>query len=365
MIYDKPKTLGALLGVVIANFLIGQQTGIFLFLTGAMASLVNNTQTDLWVVDTRTTNVNAMRQLDVRYGTALESIEGVEKVYPYLIAGGSAKFENGKTYGVQLVGSQAPDFRGGPWNIAEGNPQNLIEEGAVSADYFDRAALGGANFGEYFEINGKKVHIAAQTRGARGFGAVYMFTTIDRARYLSKTSKSKVSAFFVKVAPQTDPAVVRDRINRNLEGVRAWLPKDFSEATITTILSTSGIAISFGTLIVFAIISGMVIIGLTLYSAAIDRIKDYATLKAIGASNGYVARLILVQALIIALVGFVIGSGLVEAFRSGIARAGTFFEITLGIRIALFGITLLISLGGAYFAIRRIVQTEPATVFRA
>ena len=45
-------------------------------------------------------------------------------------------------------------------------------------------------------------------------------------------------------------------------------------------LGSTGIAISIGTLLIFAVISGFFIIGLTLYSAAIDRIRDYGTLKA-------------------------------------------------------------------------------------
>jgi len=77
------------------------------------------------------------------------------------------------------------------------------------------------------------------------------------------------------------------------------------------------------------LIVGFVIIGLTLYSAAIDRIKDYGTLKAIGATNAYIRKLIICQALIVSFVGFLIGTLLVEGFRNGIANAGTFFNYPL------------------------------------
>ncbi|TAF65997.1 MAG: FtsX-like permease family protein [Cytophagales bacterium] len=365
MLYDKPKTIGALFGVVIAIFLIGQQTGIFLFLTGAMSALADNTRTDLWIVDERTTNVNALGLLDTRFGNELASFAGVKKVYPFLVAGGSAKFANGKTYGVQLVGSQAPYFVGGPWNMIQGSYENLLNEGAVSADYFDRKNLGDAQYGEYFEINGKKVFIAAQTRGARGFGAVYLFTTIERARALGRVNPNKVSAFLIELEPNANPEAVRDAINQHLVGVKAWLPKDFARATVINILTSSGIAISTGTLIVFAVISGTVIIGLTLYSAAVDRLKDYATLKAIGATNGYISRLIYTQAIIIALIGYIVGSFLVEGFRNGVAQGGAIFFITPTLRVVFLVLTLSIATFGAYFAIRRITQTEPASVFRA
>ena len=153
-------------------------------------------------------------------------------------------------------------------------------------------------------------------------------------------------------------------INQTINGVRAWDAEDFAQTTVKTVLATNGIAASFGSLIGFAIISGLVIIGLTLYSAAIDRIKDYGTLKAIGATNGYIRRLILTQALLFALLGYVVGRLLVEGFRFGIAQSGTLFYFPAWFEYALFVITLFISLGGSLFAIRRITALEPAQVFR-
>lgn len=364
LLYDKAKTIGALLGVIIANFLIGQQVGVFTFLTNAMTALVDNTQTDLWLTDARTENVNAMGQIDVRFGFEAESFPGVKKAHQFVVTGGSAKFQNGKTFGVSLVGSQTPSYRGGPWNLFQGSSDELLVDGAVTSDLFDKKNLGGVEFGENFEIGGKRVYIAAETKGARGFGASYLFTTIERARALGKVNKNKVSAFLLELEPGTDPVQLRDQLNANLVGVRAWLPKDFSATTRTTILGSSGIALSTGTLIIFAIISGMVIIGLTLFSSVVDRIKDYATLKAIGASNGFVTRLILTQALIIALIGFGMGQVLVEGFRNGVANAGLIFKFSPLLRFGFFMITLVISVGGAMFAVQKITKAEPASVFR-
>ena len=75
--YDKPRSIGVVLGIIISVFLVGQQTGIFLFLTGAMSSLVDNTEADLWIVDDKTTNANALGEIDVRVGRAVESLPGV------------------------------------------------------------------------------------------------------------------------------------------------------------------------------------------------------------------------------------------------------------------------------------------------
>jgi putative ABC transport system permease protein len=365
IIFDKPKSVGALAGVIISVFLVGQQVGIFIFLTNAMASLVRNNAEYIWVVDETTTNVNALGALDMRLSRELESVPGVQKSHPLVLAIGSAKFYNGKSSSVTLIGVEHPTYAGGPWNLATGKKEDLLKDGAVFTDFFDRKALGNANIGDYFEINGKKVFIAGQTRGVRGFGGpVYTFTTIERARALGRVENNRASAFLVEYDKSIPQERIIADINRTIKGVRAWKSDDFANESVITVLKSSGIAISFGTLIVFALITGFVIIGLTLYSATIDRIKDYGTLKAIGATNGFVRRLILTQAFILGMVGFGIATALVEGFRAGVANAGTLFSYTPAMRIGFLTFTLVIAFSGSLFAIRRIVKLEPAQVFR-
>ena len=68
LLYDKPKSIGALAGIVISIFLVGQQLGIFLFLTGAMKAIVENNLQYIWVVDSKTDDANSLSPLDMRIG---------------------------------------------------------------------------------------------------------------------------------------------------------------------------------------------------------------------------------------------------------------------------------------------------------
>jgi putative ABC transport system permease protein len=245
-----------------------------------------------------------------------------------------------------------------------GKNTDLLQDGAIITDFFDSKNLGDSKPGDYFEINGKKVFIAGQTRGVRSFGGIYAFTTIERARALGKVNMNRASAFLITWRGDATQDQVIATINGTIKGVRAWRSDEFAKETIFTVLKSGGIALSFGTLIFFALVVGFVIIGLTLYSAAIDRIRDYGTLKAIGATNGYIRRLILTQALLISFIGFLVAMALVEGFRRGIANAGTFFAFPNWLYFAFFGVTVLIAVTGSLFAIRRMVNLEPAAVFR-
>lgn len=365
--YDKAKSIGVVIGIVISTFLIGQQLGIASFLTGLMSALVDNSNGDIWVVDSKTQDANSLGKFDVRKVQEIRSIEGVSTAYGMVLVGGTATFSNGKSAPVTLIGSEAPAFAAGPTpqKILQGNIATLQENAGVSADFYDASVYEiMLEPGIQFEINGKRAVIGAITNNLRGFAGNTMYTTIERARYFGNGDEYDISAVIVGVKPGYSAAQVRDNINRHIFGVRAWVRQDFSQSTVNYILGTSGIGASTGTLVLFAIISGFFIIGLTMYSSALDRIRDYGTLKAIGAGNGYVRGLILSQAAIFAIVGFVIAYGLLEGFRIGVRGSGLLFSFSWQIVAGIFGITLFISLFGAVFALRRITGLEPAAVFR-
>ena len=101
-----------------------------------------------------------------------------------------------------------------------------------------------------------------------------------------------------------------------------------------------------------------------MYTSALDRLKDYGTLKAIGASNKFISQLILTQAAIFAVVGYIIAYLLLLGFQKGVASSGLIFSFPLWLLFVIFIVIGCISLGGASFALRKIKRIEPASVFR-
>lgn len=368
--YDRSKSIGVIVGIVISIFLIGQQIGILGFLTGLMGGIINNSRKDvgqIWVVDNITQNANELGKLDKRAVAELQSVEGVASAYPIVAVSSVVKFKNGKTAQVLIIGSEAPLFVAGPvWSkINKGRLEDLLMEGAVAAEFFDEKAYGNpVEPGTRIEINGKEAFIRLQTKNARGFGGTFFYTTLSKARYFGNYPDDKVSAVAVKVKPGYDVAQVVKNINAGLRNVRAWDVNDFRQATVSFITITSNIGTSIGSLVIFAIISGFFIIGLTLYSSALDRIKDYGTLKAIGATNSYVRSLILLQSVVFAIMGFILALLLLMGFKHGVENAGLVIHYSTIEVVCLFFVTLFISVGGSFFAIKKVNSIEPASVFR-
>ncbi len=365
--FDKAKSIGVIVGILISTFLIGQQLGVFFFLSGLMGALATDVKADIWVVDSKTNDVNQLGRIDVRNLRAVQGIDGVKEAFPILISGASCNYENGTSGAITLIGVDANQLNSVllPSKINEGKTADLQTDGAVSGEYYEKKNLGGKiDVGTDFEINGKRAFFAVQTKGFRGFGSSFCVTTIERARYYSNQPLSTISAVLVNVQPGANTAEVVANINTTVRGVKAWPAQQLAASSVKKILSSSGIALSTGTLIIFALIAGFFIIGLTMYSSALDRLKDYGTLKAIGAGNAYITRLILTQALLFSVVGFLVGLALLEGFRQGVANSGLIFSFSPLMLLGMFTTIGLISLSGASFALSRIRSVEPAAVFR-
>lgn len=368
--YDTAKSIGVIVGIVISIFLIGQQIGILGFLTGLMGGLVENSRKDIaqiWVIDNITRNANELGKLDERYVREIRSVDGVANTYPVVVSNGLVKFKNGKTASVLLIGSEAPVFVAGPnpEKVFKGKINNLAQDQAMSAEFFDQKTFDAAlEVGTRVEINGKEAQISLQTKNARGFAGAFFYTTLSKARYYGGFPENKVSIVAIQVKAGYDVASVIKSINTKFYGIRAWDANELQASTISFITISSNIGTSIGSLVVFAIISGFFIIGLTLYSAALDRIKDYGTLKAIGATNSYVRNLILLQSFFFAIIGFVIAFALLTGFKKGVENAGLAINYSTLEILGLFIITLFISMGGSLFAIKKINGVEPASVFR-
>lgn len=370
MKFDKPKSIGIIVGIVISTFLIGQQIGTLHFITTAMSGLIDNSSPgsgDIWVISSATNNVNNLSNIDASLLQQIQSLPGVESTHGIVVTNGNLVMPNGGNLLVTLVGSRAPGFSGGPdpSRIIEGSQSDLIPSKTISSEYFNSTSLSEPlSVGTEVEINGKRALVTVETKNAQSFGGSFTYSSMENARYYGNYPIDKVSIVQVQEKSGVDVDSLIQSINRSFTGIKAWKKGDLSSATVKELLISTNMGVSFGTLVVFAMVAGFFIIGLTLYSSALDRLKDYGVLKAIGAPNKYVRNLILLQALLFALIGYAIAVGLLFGFKSGVANSGLILQLGPVLLVGLLAITLFIAVGGAFFAVYRVNSVEPASVFR-
>ena len=161
--FDKAKSIGVIVGILISTFLIGQQLGVFFFLSGLMGALATDVKADIWVVDSKTNDVNQLGRLDIRNLRAVQGINGVKEAFPLLISGASCNYKNGTSGAITLIGVDANQVYAviKPAKINAGKTTDLQLDGAVSGEFFEKKNLGGEiDLGTDFEITGKRAFFA-------------------------------------------------------------------------------------------------------------------------------------------------------------------------------------------------------------
>jgi putative ABC transport system permease protein len=116
--------------------------------------------------------------------------------------------------------------------------------------------------------------------------------------------------------------------------------------------------------VIMSLFCGFAIVALTMFSAVVDHVREFGTLKAIGATNMDLAKLLLAQAVTCALAGALIGEAIVSQMVTGIRGP----ELPLVLPVWLIGGTIaamvVICVTASTMALLRVRAIEPAMVFR-
>jgi putative ABC transport system permease protein len=210
-----------------------------------------------------------------------------------------------------------------------------------------------------------RAEVVAMTSDIRSFTtSPIVFTDIRTARsYLPALGPEAVTYVLVKVAPGEDIETVRQRIDA-LPHMAAFTHDQMSSRTRHYWSSRTGVGAGFFTTAVLGIIVGFVVVGQILYSGTLQYIREYGTLKAMGARNSAVVKVILSQAMISAALGFVVGGVMAVGMKKAMAGA----NLTVALSPELYGATAVITVVMCSFAallsIVKVLRLDPASVFK-
>lgn len=115
-----------------------------------------------------------------------------------------------------------------------------------------------------------------------------------------------------------------------------------------------------------ALLVGALVVGLVIYTATVERQREYGVLKAVGAKNGVLYKVVTAQALIAAGAGSVLGVGLAYGAARLIVALRPQFLVVIEPRAVGWAllIGLLMAILGALFPAHAIARLAPAEVFR-
>ena len=171
---------------------------------------------------------------------------------------------------------------------------------------------------------------------------------------------------FVLAKPRADASIdaVTARI-KAIPGLTAFTSREFQDNTIAWYIKYTGIPISFGSVVVLGIIVGIAIAGQTFYLFVYENVRNLAALKAMGASNALLAEMVFLQALIVGVMGFGIGTGLTATVGWVFVKFGEPpFFLPWQVLAFAAGVIVFICIFAASVGLLKVFRAEPAIVFR-
>ena len=243
----------------------------------------------------------------------------------------------------------------------------LTRSDTALVDSATRASYGALAAGTIIEINHRATQIVGDYTLGTGFLGQGIVVVSDQnfVRLFPENTFSDVQMGLIRLRPGADPEAVARRL-------RALLPPDtrvFTRAGLSAheqnywLTSTStGLVFGFGTVV--AGLVGAVILFQTLSTLILRNLKEYAVLKAMGYTNGYLTGIVLGQGLLLAVVAF--GPAIAASYGLySVTRTATLLPVYMTeARIAaVFAATLGMSAVGALLTVRILRHADPADLF--
>jgi putative ABC transport system permease protein len=365
LLSDRGKLATGLVGVVFSVILVNIQGGLFFGLMNKASLLVDRSGADIWVGHRGMHNVDFPHNIPARWLSTVRSTPGVSDAETLIVGFSEMTLPGGGFEGVTIVGVSPRTDLGKAWDIVEGPSDAIDAPNGVIVDLCDESKLAYPKIGDIREIGGQRARIAGKSHGVLSFLVTpYVFTTRDRALQFLGGDPSKCSYILVRVEGGASVSDVCKRIEEKLPSVMAVPSETYGAISINFWMTRTGIGLSFGTATVLGLLVGLIMVAQTLYAMVLDRISEFATMKAIGASERAVLTVLLSQAGAIAVIGVAIGLCLTVLLKTLISKPQAAVEIPLWLYVASALLVSAICLVASMLPYVRVRRVDPHSVLQ-
>ncbi len=366
LLVDRTRLAISVSGIALSVFLITILLSLFRGWNEKVGEYVEMVPADLWVAsDGATDFIYAGSILPDSAGALLGILPEVETVSPIIVrplkltkAGDSPNDD----FDVQLVGYDPAIGLGGPLAIVEGKsppgPGEIVIDTAMSDRY-------GVDIGDRLVRGAESLTVVGKSSGGDFVFTQVAFVTLDTAvDFLGQNQKGQRTFFLLTLQDPSQKEALAHRLGLSASGARFFTGEEFADVTRDRVLSNI-LPILIVVLIV-AFIVGLAVAGLTIYTATVEKSREYGILKAEGFTNSFLYRVVLEQSLVTSALGFLLGAStaiVIAPFAHDLVPQFVVFirwQDLLGIT----GATLLIALVAALIPVRRLAQIDPVTVFK-
>lgn len=372
--HDKLKLLAAAGGITFAVMLVFMQLGLRAALFDSSVRLHKGMDYDLVMLSPRTTFLAQTKSFPRSRLFQVEGLEQVESVSPLYVFLARYYYEGTPDTHrkVLAIGIDPADdnisLRGVNEHLGElRKPDVVIMDRYSRAEFEPVIADFQAGSPIRLQLNDRSVRLAGLYDLGTSFGIDGSILTSDLnfQRIFAERTPGQVDLGLIRLTDDADPAAVQAEILAFLpDDVLVLTQAEYVQREVDYWSGSTPIGYVFSLGAVIGIIVGLIIVYQILFSDVQSHLSEYATLKAMGYSQGFLRGLIFKEAVILSLLGFVPALALAMLLY-GQAAAATQLPMIMTIErgVSVLVMTVVMCCLSGLLAIRKLKGLDPAEVF--
>lgn len=380
---DLPRFIVAQAGIMFSVGLVTIQIGILNGFTRSSTMLIENANADIWVASEELRHLALTLPLAYKQVAEAQQVEGVERAEALISQSTVWRDNSNQIAPIRIIGFNPQDTLFRPRTLLEGTLNDIQQPYKILVDQSDLKLLDVTAVGDRAKIGSYEGEIAGITSGTRSIvDSPYIFTALpNAAAYLNSpiatpdetppdpptlTDQNRITFILIKAEPAEKLQDLKDRLDKALPGTKAFTQAELRALTQTYWQQSTGVGYILGLGAAVGIVVGTVVVGQILYSSVTDHIKEFGTMKAMGSSDWFIYRVILEQALWMAVLGYLPGMGLCLGLGAWTIKAQAIqILISPATAAGVFVVTVAMCSGAAIFAIQKVTRLDPALVFKS
>src|SRR3982074_3341848 len=362
--HDRARFLTTVLGVSFAVFLMVFQGSLLVGFLQAASRFIDASDFDIWITARGVQAFEFGENLEGRARDMAAGVPGVVETGRACMAFAVYRKPNGKQQVVALVG--ADSNLGKHFPVPDLTETESRSPESVVYDASDRDLIEVASLPAEVEINGHRANIEHEIEGFGGFlGVPSLFTSYrNAARYLGFASEDGMY-ILLRVGKEYSVSDVQQNLRQRLPEVDVLTREEFAHKSRMHWVVKTGAGSAILTAAVLGFLIGLVVVSQTIYANTMENIEEYATLKALGASRVFVARIVLIQSLICGAAGSILGLLAVIPAMNYARSLIPWIHTPWWLPVIMAGLSLLMCSLASVASVRSALTVDPGRVFRA
>jgi len=382
---DKVRFLVAEAGIVFAVGLVTIQVGILHGFTRSTALLIDRSRADIWVASNDAINLDLTSPISYDRLRQAQKVTGVAQAEPLTVQGAVWRGPDGQLNTVRLIGFDPNGTLLTPGTITAGKQSDLNQPYNIMVDSTDLQSLGLQQVNNTGQVGSFRAQVVGFTKGIQSNAdSPFLLTSLQSAKAYSSshsvstatpvtspplsalTPQDSISFILVQAQPGQDLQVLKQRLDAALPSTHAYTRQEFADKTEHYWEKRTSVGFILGLGAIVGVVVGSVIVSQILYASVTDHVREFGTIKAMGASDWKTYSIIIEQSLWMALFGYI--PAMIACIGLGAWTATTqavMILITPVTAAEIFVVAVVMCTGAALVAIQKATRVEPGVVFRA